>query len=130
MRVMAAGVHDPGFSTGLADALYLRSIRQAGLLDHRQGIHIGAQHHYRAGSVFKNGDNASLADFLRNCKSKPLCLRRQLGRGTEFLKTEFGVGMKVAVKLHERRHVDLDCLTHFLRLHRHSRRQHGQGDRP
>ena len=76
MRVMAAGMHHAGFNTRFADALYFRRVRQAGLFDHRQPVHVSTDHHHRTSAVFHHRDNTGLSDFFGYGKAKTFGLRR------------------------------------------------------
>ena len=78
--VVAAGVHHPALDPGDAGRPDLAGEGQAGLLDHRQGVHVGAHQQHRAGAVPHHRDDAGPADSGRHLEAELPRLRGQLRR--------------------------------------------------
>ena len=62
MHVVATGVHGVNRVALLIDHLFFAGVRQAGLLLHRQAIHVGTDEQRRAGAIFQDANNPVTAD--------------------------------------------------------------------
>jgi hypothetical protein len=64
MNIMSAGVHHADFFSGRVLYPYVTRVAEAGLFDHRQRVHIGADQETRTGSVFEDrNDTVGLASI-------------------------------------------------------------------
>ena len=123
VRIMTAGVHDARLGTRLADAALFGGIRKPCLFLHRQSVHVGTDHHDRAGAVFKDSNNARLADLFGYIKTQSARLCSKLFCRAKFLKAEFGIGVQVAIDFHQRRHILCNRLAQCIGTHRRGDRQ-------
>ena len=88
VAVMAAGMHAAGVLAG---------VRQAGRLQDRQRVHIGAQSDRGlAVAVAQHANDAGLADAAMHLDAPFLQLARDEIRGAVFLQPEFGMGVDVS----------------------------------
>ena len=94
---------------------------QAGLLDDRQAVHVGADQQHRPGPVLHHRDNAGLADLLGHREAELARLGGELGRRAHLLHRQLGVGVQVLIDRHQRRHVARDRVGQ-------SRRRGGRGE--
>ena len=105
MRVMPAGVHHAGFHAGCGRRLDGGGERQPGLFDHRQAVHVRADQHGRPLAVLHHRNHTGLADTFGHLKAQRAHPCGELGCGLVFLEAEFGIGVEIAVQLHQLGHV-------------------------
>ena len=105
MGVVAAGVHDRRRQPLAGGAVDRAGEGQAGLLLHRQRVHVGAQQQHRAGPVLHDRDDAGAADPFGDREAQPPRLGRQQPGAARLLHAELGIGVQVAVERHQLGHV-------------------------
>ncbi len=98
VHVVAAGVHDADLVAVLVARADLAGVGQAGLLDDRQGVHVGAHQHGRPVAVLEDADDAVAADVLRHLEADLLQLAGQAGGGSRLVERQLGVGVQVLVQ--------------------------------
>ena len=126
MRIVTAGVHHAAFDAAGGRRGAGRGVGQAGLLGHRQPVHVGAQHDDGAGPVLHHRDDAGAADALGHREAQLARDRRQLGGGLVFLEAELGIGVEVAVERHQLGHVGAEIVAQI--VGRGGRRDRGGED--
>ena len=70
VQVVPAGMRDADLSPIRVGGRRLAGIRQAGVLGHRQRVHVGAQHHRRAVAIAQHADHAGHADLAASPRSR------------------------------------------------------------
>jgi hypothetical protein len=101
VRVVAAGVHDAGLDPGPGGGTDLGGEGQAGLLDHRQAVHVGAKEEGLAGPVPEYPDDAGIADLLGDAEAELAQLGCEAGGGFHLLHRQLGRGVELAVERHQ-----------------------------
>ncbi|MDP9913041.1 hypothetical protein J2W27_005173 [Variovorax boronicumulans] len=76
----------------------LTGVGQAGLLFHREAVHVGAHHHDRPGAVAVQRHDAGAADLLGHLEADGAHLGGEQGGGARFLESKLGVGVQVLVE--------------------------------
>ena len=84
MRVVSAGMHHAGRHTAGGRGHDCARVRQSGLLDNRQTVHIRAQHDSGPVAVFHDGNNAGLSDALGHFEAEIAHACCQLGGSLVF----------------------------------------------
>ena len=75
-----------------------RRVVEAGLLEHRQRVHVGPQQHGRPGPVLQHGDHAGAADPGRHLVAEAAQAVGDDARGPVLGERQLGVGVQVAVE--------------------------------
>ena len=96
--VVGAGVHGRVLDAAMVHTGIGGGIGQAGLLAHRQAVHVSAQHQGRPLAVLHHRHDAGAADLIGDLKAQGPQLGGQTGRGLDFLVGEFGMGVEVLVE--------------------------------
>ena len=122
VQVVPAGVHHAGLFTAPGRVARLRGVRQAGLLDERQPVHVGADHERGAGTVLEHCDEAVAADAVldlavvllrtrldpgiaearRHLEAKPLHFGGEHSGRALLLEGKLGIGVQMFVELAKR----------------------------
>jgi len=99
--VVAAGVGDVGFAAVIERDLLAAGVVQAGVLLHRQAVHVAAEHHHRAVAVFQHRRHAGAADAGVHLVAQFFeALADQFG-GFGLLEAQFRVGVQVFEGAHQ-----------------------------
>ena len=109
MHIVAAGVHDADLVAVLVAHADLAGVRQAGLFDDRQGVHVGADHYGRAGAVLEDRDDAVSAHICRDLKSRLTQFIGHMGGRPHLHERQFGVRVQVGIEGFETRKLGVNC---------------------
>ena len=98
MDIVTAGVHHRHGCAGVSLGRDLAGVLQTRLFFHRQGVHVGAQHHRWPFTVVHDGDDTGLAHAGRDLV--PECLQhiRQLSCGLLLVHRQLGMLMQIKVE--------------------------------
>ena len=129
MGIVAAGVHDAGRHSACGRGSNRARIGQARLLHDREPVHVGAKEDRGAIAVLHDRHHAGLADAFGHVEPKRPHSLRQLRRRLVFFEAEFGMGMEVAIELHQLGHVFVQRCAKVLSGSRCGARKCGTGQR-
>ena len=108
MCVMSAGVHHGDEAAAWRSAGSPTGVRQAGFLEHGQGVHIAAEHDDRTRPVFQNADDARLADAGVRLVAELLELLSDERGRLHLLKAELRISVQVLENLDQPLFVTID----------------------
>ncbi len=128
VRVVPTGMHHRGLVALGRRRTRFRGKGQPRRLRHRQAVHVGADEQRRAGAVLHHRDDAGLADALSHGKARLARRLRHQFRRTLLLKSEFGVGVKVAIERGQRSYLRRRRVTHRLLRGNGGGEQRGERD--
>jgi len=95
MHAVAAGMHHRHLLAVEIHLPHARRIGQAGLLEHRQRIHVGADHQRRPREIAQQRHHAGLADAAMHLEALRLQLGGQPRGRLHFLQRQFGIRVQV-----------------------------------
>ncbi len=108
VQVVAAGVHHACLAPIRVYCLYGTGVVQSGLLFHRQGVHVAADQHPGARTVFQHGHHAKglrsvfvFAHMLGYRVTQLAQLGSHKGRGLLLVLRELGIAMQMLISLGE-----------------------------
>ena len=110
VHVMAASVHDADFVAILVARPHLAGVREAGLLDDRQGVHVGADQDGGPGAVLDDADDAVAADFGGHLETEGIQLLGQSCSRLFLFVGKFGMRMQLFVEFFQGADLMLDFL--------------------
>ena len=117
VRVMPTRMHDPCGHSTCRSSSYFGSKRQTRLFDHGKTIHICAQEDCRAFAVLHYRYDTRFPNVLGNLETQCAHTLGQLGRCFMLFETQFRVGVKIPVKLHQFGHVAFKICSQIVCAH-------------